>query len=1323
MRKSIAILAIFAALLFSVATASAQTLALDPVNPGAGVTITGSGSDANSLVELFIDGVSYGGTVADAAGDFSFAGVNVGENVQLQVKQQYTWYFNQDGNAEGWISNAGVNTTVAGGVLSVEVTDAGFPQIGNTAADAISAGFPMGSMKVVEIRLRNPGTANGVNVGLNAGTGPAYTPIPIASGSAGFETVVVPLPGQNAEYNAAATNFWLLFAFNGGGSLATVGDFIDIDYIRIREDIDFHFDNDGDTMQWVPFANASPITVSNGAAEYSNIAGNVPHTISYQFRNIDPAFFNILETSVDRITTQSNQLEFLNWLDGPGFGDADAASWNFTDGEGFQTIETDLAGLDWGVPSGPVTLNHPGGSYQSHFAPAAGDVTKIDYLRLRGADYSGPSEAVLATSATLRLDTVYSGTGVDVTGTGSDANSFVELYINGVSAGGVQADASGNYTFAGVDVADGDKLYVEQQYTWHFNNDGDTEGWDSNAGVNTTVAGGVLSVEVTDAGFPQIGNTAAGAIPSGFPMGSLKVVEIRLRNAGTATGVNVGLNAGTGPAYTLASFASGQSDFETVVVPYAGFNAEFNPASSSFWLLLAFNGGSPATVGDIIEIDYIRIREDMNFHFDNDGDAMQWAPFANATPITVSNGSAKYSNVLASVPHTITYVFRDIDPTYFNVLETRVDRAAGQAGQLEYFNWLDGAGYSDADAASWNFTDGLGYQTLVTDLSGLDWGVPSGPITLNHPGGSYQSHFAPTAGEEVSIDYLRLRGADYSGPSPEVTAITAPEYTLTYVSGLNGSITGTLVQTVREGEDGTEVTAVPDPGYYFVSWEDGVLTASRTDTNVLADLLTTATFALSTGDYTLTYVAGDNGSITGDNPQTVAQGSDGTAVTAVPDSGFRFSYWSDGSVENPRTDLNIQDDITVEATFSAIATQGDLTLDDVLVGNDLAVTGSGAPSDGPVELFINGLSQGNVVADAGGLFTFTGIDIVEGDELWATVSQVFNFNTDGDFEGWTNIPGSSSSEVVGGVLSIVSSGGNTTLANGTGDAGTDANARIINPDLTRVMEMRYRITSTGTLDGGTVFNANVDSGDFVIDMLSAGQVWNPQANAGWVTVVVDVSTRGDDGQPSPYWVGEVVNQLVIGANGYVAGDVIEVDYIRYSEGVQWEFSNDGDTMDWSALVNVGSLEVSDGELTVAANADGPAIQQAFCWVDSDHFSVFSSRISVNAGGVQQVEDLSWIDSTSPGNQMQTLYTDDGNFAENEVDLTTHVAEITEVAATWGEDATSLGFTYSPFFNTGGTSTATIDYLRLFPANAYGVSNVISLPVPPPNSAIHWALFE
>jgi hypothetical protein len=71
-----------------------------------------------------------------------------------------------------------------------------------------------------------------------------------------------------------------------------------------------------------------------------------------------------------------------------------------------------------------------------------------------------------------------------------------------------------------------------------------------------------------------------------------------------------------------------------------------------------------------------------------------------------------------------------------------------------------------------------------------------------------------------------------------------------------------------------------------------------------------------TGNYTLTYLAGDNGSIDGMSTQIVNPGSDGTAVTAVPEAGYSFVNWSDGSTVNPRTDTKVSANITVTASFA-----------------------------------------------------------------------------------------------------------------------------------------------------------------------------------------------------------------------------------------------------------------------------------------------------------------------------------------------------------------------------------------------------------------------
>lgn len=67
--------------------------------------------------------------------------------------------------------------------------------------------------------------------------------------------------------------------------------------------------------------------------------------------------------------------------------------------------------------------------------------------------------------------------------------------------------------------------------------------------------------------------------------------------------------------------------------------------------------------------------------------------------------------------------------------------------------------------------------------------------------------------------------------------------------------------------------------------------------------------------HTLNYSAGPNGSLEGDLQQVRIPGLSGSTVTALPDEGFSFLNWSDGSTENPRTDLNVTSDVDVTAIF------------------------------------------------------------------------------------------------------------------------------------------------------------------------------------------------------------------------------------------------------------------------------------------------------------------------------------------------------------------------------------------------------------------------
>ena len=138
-------------------------------------------------------------------------------------------------------------------------------------------------------------------------------------------------------------------------------------------------------------------------------------------------------------------------------------------------------------------------------------------------------------------------------------------------------------------------------------------------------------------------------------------------------------------------------------------------------------------------------------------------------------------------------------------------------------------------------------------------------------------------------------------------------FALSYAAGRHGSIKGEKQQVVDYGGSGRQVRAVPDEGYHFTGWSDGVETALRSEENVTGDLEVTANFAVNV--YSLVYTSGEHGDISGEKVQKVEHGGDGTAVTAVAEPGYHFVQWSDGANGATRSEQNITRDLSFRAFF------------------------------------------------------------------------------------------------------------------------------------------------------------------------------------------------------------------------------------------------------------------------------------------------------------------------------------------------------------------------------------------------------------------------
>lgn len=142
-----------------------------------------------------------------------------------------------------------------------------------------------------------------------------------------------------------------------------------------------------------------------------------------------------------------------------------------------------------------------------------------------------------------------------------------------------------------------------------------------------------------------------------------------------------------------------------------------------------------------------------------------------------------------------------------------------------------------------------------------------------------------------------------------------------YSAAEHGRIDGQTSQNVVEGANSTQVVAVPEKGYHFVGWSDGVTTATRIDSKVTKDISVTANFEKDkVVTYTLAVVGG-----TGAGSYNAST----TATVSAVLNGKQFGGWKDESG-------NI---LSYNQTYSFIITRN-ITLTAVL--SDTSVTA--APS-------------------------------------------------------------------------------------------------------------------------------------------------------------------------------------------------------------------------------------------------------------------------------------------------------------------------------------------------------------------------------------------
>ncbi len=268
-----------------------------------------------------------------------------------------------------------------------------------------------------------------------------------------------------------------------------------------------------------------------------------------------------------------------------------------------------------------------------------------------------------------------------------------------------------------------------------------------------------------------------------------------------------------------------------------------------------------------------------------DGDGVVSAVGEGTAEIRVTVDADGYGAVTVSIPVTVIPL---------GALEVTIEPEEAVTAGAQWTvdggaTWHDSGVVIDLAEGDYNvvFSDLTGWtapSSQAVTVEGGETAAATGVYAETAPGAGglrvdIEPQGAVDAGAQWSIDdgdtwrdsgeVVELAAGDYTVTFSEVTGWIAPDsaqqaveesetatvtgtytaitYTLMYSAGANGSIEGPTEQTVQHGQDGEPVEAVPDAGYGFTEWSDGVTDNPRTDTNVTGDISVTAEFEERTG--------------------------------------------------------------------------------------------------------------------------------------------------------------------------------------------------------------------------------------------------------------------------------------------------------------------------------------------------------------------------------------------------------------------------------------------------------------------------------------------
>ncbi|MBN1420125.1 MAG: hypothetical protein JXP34_15205 [Planctomycetes bacterium] len=408
------------------------------------------------------------------------------------------------------------------------------------------------------------------------------------------------------------------------------------------------------------------------------------------------------------------------------------------------------------------------------------------------------------------------------------------------------------------------------------------------------------------------------------------------------------------------------------------------------------------------------------------------------------------------------------------------------------------------------------------------------------------------------------------------------------------------------------------------------------------------------------------------------------------------------------------------------------------------LTGDGAPMGSGIWVELWRVPAGKHRAESvasteafGGLFAFENIEVANGDRFYVTLSRSWQFDTDGDLEGWGGI-NDAILTVEDGILKVE-------MWNQNGDAYVDSFFQVFfdyDPEYYRVIEVRLKNTEPdpwnqfgifwGAPWGTTIAEHNatmpVDMEDFETILIPMGLQEQRIAPAPvviedglWATGALNNTIRIDP-----------INNIPPENTAEMEGTVFEIDWIRIREDLRWDFHDDIAAID--EMNDIDGLAVVDGFLTYTASdvgsvanpgADGGVDPHFFRsrntgFLDTEYFQrvaiAYENPVIATPEGPV---GFFFVDKDSQG------YTDDDGLLQQIDVLLPYTGRvdasslIDDLSAEWSEDnqVSIAGLRLDlPQLPTEGDEIA-LDYFGFLPADPYGPSDVVTAGTVEPPDAV------